>query len=109
MAMTWDQKYQRRQARYWGQACLHNIGWTLRAEANARSWEDIANRMQRRLDTLDTLDAEDRESTEDALVHAKARAEEHRKVVEHQENQVKVNARRAAHAVFVSWRERPNG
>lgn len=102
--MSWAEREERGRARYWGKAALHNLDWALRCEREIATWEAIVVRLRKQLDTVDLLPV-DRASTERALAHSLDKIEENRKVALMQNDQVKVNARRAAHAVLVSWGE----
>jgi hypothetical protein len=94
MAMTWRQKEDRRQARYWGKACQHNIDRCRRLAADARAWDAVAQR----LDFQALHGTETPEETEERLESIRSfreTAAERRQASDMQLNQVFVNARRA--------------
>lgn len=101
MAMNWMQKHSRRDARYWGKAALGNLSMVLWAVKQASSWSGIADTLERQLETR-SLDATDRADTESARDHARGRVKRLLELADAEEERVKVNARRAAHAALRS-------
>lgn len=101
--MQQAQKAARQDARRWGRAALGNHKTAMYGEEQARTWASIAAGVERNASADDS--EEERQASADALAHAREQERILRQIAESQDEQVKVNARRAFHAAILSAEE----